>query len=155
MNSKLHKIELTKLLVHLKLLSNRNRTREEYMPPAPRNLFPSLTWGCLSSRWRSGQMSVSAENTTLCLAAETSSAALSDQKKRSRHSCGKPKHKQSLLSMINTDCWDSTDKSAYYRYNYDGHNYLSTKRMTLFSSCMSSRADFSRRTFCPPPGGDM
>lgn len=36
------------------------------LPPDPRNRFPSLTWGCLSCRCRSGQIRLSEENTTLC-----------------------------------------------------------------------------------------
>lgn len=38
------------------------------LPPEPRNLLPSLTWGCLSSRCLSGQIRLSEEKTTLCLA---------------------------------------------------------------------------------------
>lgn len=40
----------------------------DHVPPEPRKRFPSLTWGCLSSRCLSGQISLSEENTTLCLA---------------------------------------------------------------------------------------
>lgn len=45
----------------------KKKTRLINIPPEPRNLLPSLTWGYLSSRCLSGQMRVSEENTTLCL----------------------------------------------------------------------------------------